>query len=417
MEEKRMRRHWVITMGLGLTLGCEDSKVPVGAAVDPATATGESAADGERGPSLSIERDTGMGARCPNGGRETLQGHDDDLDGLLSPDELTDTSVVCTPGRLGEVVPAIAIPAWLGGDDGPCAHSTTSPNGAQPLLTVSVDGPGLIILGGPSGHPDTRLFTRAIDLYVNDEGELRDGRGLALMGLALGASPSLPLAPISAPLGVRPTPTGKVDLALNLSSTATPIVSGFDPLSPSTSSNFSSSVTVYDSLGAGHQVIVYYTCQRSGSWVFHATVEPTENATGETLLGSGALRFDETGSLVGGARTTISARFRDANAQTFTIDFRGSTGFASPSNNNTISQDGFSAGSLSSLSLSFEGVLAAALSNGQRVPLAQLALANLSLDARTTPLCAGLWYAETLADVRVELPASGGSGLVAGAAP
>jgi flagellar hook-basal body protein len=415
MREKRMRRHWVIAMGLGLTLACDDGKPHTGAAVDPAT--GESLADGERGPSLSIERDTGMDARCPNGGRETASGHDDDADGLLSPDELTDTSVACTPGSLDEVVGAIAVPAWLGGDDGPCAHSTTPPNGAQPLLTVSVDGPGLIILGGPSGHPDTRLLTRAINLYVNDAGELRDGRGLALMGLALEAPPSLPLAPISAPLSVGPTPTGEVDITLNLSSTATPIVSGFDPLTPWTSSNFSSSVTVYDSLGAGHQITVFYAYQANGSWGFHATVEPTENATGELLLGSGTLRFDETGSLVGAARTTLSARFRGAAAQTFTLDFSGSTGFASPSNHNAISQDGFAAGSLSSLSLSFDGVLAAALSNGQSLRLAQLALANLSLDARTTQLCGGLWYAETLDGVRVDLPASGGSGLVAGAAP
>ena len=69
----------------------------------------------------------------------------------------------------------------------------------------------------------------------------------------------------------------------------------------------------------------------------------------------------------------------------------GSTQFASPSTTSGLSQDGYGAGSVAAISVSEDGVVTGAFSNGQRRTLGQLAVADFASVDGLVRAGDGLW--------------------------
>src|SRR5882762_2878908 len=88
--------------------------------------------------------------------------------------------------------------------------------------------------------------------------------------------------------------------------------------SPNTTSNYATSETVYDSLGAAHHVEVFFRSQGGGAWEYHAMVDGGDLAGGvkgtPTEIASGSLAFNSAGALQSQVSTNSSASFVNATA-------------------------------------------------------------------------------------------------------
>jgi flagellar hook protein FlgE len=169
--------------------------------------------------------------------------------------------------------------------------------------------------------------------------------------------------------------TSVIGMALNLQSDA-PILT-WDAASPSETSNFSSSMNVYDSLGTTHVVTVYFNRTGDGAWDWHAY-------EGSTEAESGSLTFDDAGQLTGGGgaqSVTFSFSSGPMNLYFGPHASNGNTSttqYASTSRIFQQSQDGYQAGTLMSVTISPEGLVEGHYDNGQIIPKFQIDLANFN---------------------------------------
>ncbi len=163
---------------------------------------------------------------------------------------------------------------------------------------------------------------------------------------------------------------------------------------PTTTSNYSSSVTAYDSLGQPHVVTVYFRkSYETGSpqtsvWEWMAHLDGADSATGmNTLAGWGTLTFNNNGALTaGGEASSVTFDFSQGAQANQAIDLlfgSGSGGgtttqYPIASTTNFQTQDGYPPGVLESTTVSAEGVISGHYSNGQILNLYQITLANFN---------------------------------------
>jgi flagellar hook protein FlgE len=146
---------------------------------------------------------------------------------------------------------------------------------------LAVDGGGFFAVKGTQSGVAGQFYTRAGQFTLDQNGYLVNLGGLRVQGYladsagqvqpALG---DLPVGDLAAP----PLPTANITVKANLQSDAEILVNPFDAADPDSTSNFSSSATVYDSLGKAHQVGLYYRKTASGSWEFHGSPMEVESA-------------------------------------------------------------------------------------------------------------------------------------------
>lgn len=123
--------------------------------------------------------------------------------------------------------------------------------------------------------------------------------------------------PCAAPRG-----TSLIAMTVNLQADAT-ILPGFDPNDPSGTSNYSSSLTVHDSVGSSHVLTVYFVKTGEGTWDWHAI----DDEMGTEATGSpGTLTFTTTGLLEAGSGAPTDIAFNFSNPQAVQLVFDGSLG-------------------------------------------------------------------------------------------
>jgi|CXWL01.1.fsa_nt_gi flagellar hook protein FlgE len=216
------------------------------------------------------------------------------------------------------------------------------------------------------------------------------------------------------------TANGGDTLAGNLNMTAPVSTTGTDFLlsDPPATSNFSTSMTVFDTLGNSHLLTTYFTKTGANSWNYNTVTAASDvvtanyhtsnvNATlGIVRVGSGTLTFGtdgtldrespviryDTGTATGTAGTIpgqLQVDFVGATAdQLIGMNFGssvttdggsgldGTTQFGATSALVQQTQDGFAAGSLQAFSVDANGVINGRFSNGQLRALAQVVLAR-----------------------------------------
>ncbi len=198
---------------------------------------------------------------------------------------------------------------------------------------------------------------------------------------------------------------------------------------PSTTSNYSSSITVYDSLGQAHVVTAYFrkayetTSPQTSVWEWMAHLDAADSATGaNTLADWGYLTFNDNGALTsGGDANTVSFDFsQGANpGQAIDIVFGSGSGggtttqYPIASTTNFQTQDGYPPGVLESVTVSAEGVVSGNYSNGQILNLYQITLANFN-NANGLKKEGGNLYSETIESgvAYTNAPGEGGLGKI-----
>ncbi|MDH4251769.1 MAG: flagellar hook protein FlgE [Nitrospira sp.] len=216
------------------------------------------------------------------------------------------------------------------------------------------------------------------------------------------------------------TANGGDTLASNLNMLAPTSTTGtdFQLSDPPATSNFSTSMTVFDSLGNSHLLTTYFTKVGDNSWNYNTVAPASDVVTanydpsnvdaslGIVRVGSGTLTFGTDGTLdrestvirydtgtAAGTSGTVPGELQiDFNGATpdqllamnfgssVTTDggsgLDGTTQFGSTSALVQQTQDGFAAGSLQAFSVDGNGIINGRFSNGQLRALAQVVLAR-----------------------------------------
>ncbi len=191
-----------------------------------------------------------------------------------------------------------------------------------------------------------------------------------------------------------------------VSGTVTAPVTAFNTADPVGTSNFSNSMTVYDSQGNPHTVTTYYRKTGVNGWDWHSNVQ---GATPGTAWVDGNMSFSEGGILTNSNVTSPMAGPSATTAQNITFtgvtnpqpllfDFgvNTTTQFASPSLVNSQTQDGYYQGSLAKIQVDDKGYVIGVYSNGQSQKVAQVALARFASTSGLSKV-GGTLFEETLA--------------------
>jgi flagellar hook protein FlgE len=309
-------------------------------------------------------------------------------------------------------------------------------NTGQPT-DLAISGDGFFVVQGAVNGVKGDFYTRAGQTNLAKDGSLVNPGGLALVGYKVNANGTFgpTLAPVKlTTAALPPKPTSKLTLTANVDANSATPVAPFDPLNPAATSNFSTSMSVYDSLGGAHAVSVYMVNNGSGSWDYHALANGSElvgGTPGQSVeIATGQLAFTPGGALQSATVTAGgTADFVGAQAgQALTFNFGtpiasggtgldGTTQFASPSSVSSQSQDGYASGSLSGVAIDASGIVSGVYTNGQKVAVAQLAIAKFVSNDGLGRAGNNLWVAtRDSGDGALGTAGSGGRGaIVAGA--
>lgn len=282
---------------------------------------------------------------------------------------------------------------------------------------LAIGGNGFFICRGELAGQDSRFYTRNGQFRIDDEGFMATVSGLRLQGF-MAEPPNGPLKTAISDLSVgqavsEPVATTTLDFTVNLDPNedvvgpgatlnTTVAANGAEEVDTSNVA-FSTSVTVYDSLGNTHPMEVYFIHQAPGEWTWHAMVDGESLEGGNvgavpgvadtpTLAGEGVLNFNTEGLLdsegnPGVGDITLNVNFAGASPQDIVVDFgnsitdevgdgSGSSSFNGGSSVNGVSQNGFGPGALTFINFEPDGTIIGVFDNGDERILAKLALAD-----------------------------------------
>lgn len=270
---------------------------------------------------------------------------------------------------------------------------------------LALSGDGFFVMQGNLAGVQGNFYTRNGQWTIDKEGFITNLDGLKAQGYAalqaggFAASVSSIQVPTAA---ISPNATTTMTVTANLDSNAAVPTAAWNAQNPAATSNFSTSISVFDSLGNAHTVDVYFRKTGAGAWEYHAlgkAGEVTTPAPGAptdvyTQLGTGTMTFTTSGALQSLTPNppTMGVTFTGAAAQTITADFGnaitppvggtagtgldGITQFSGASNVSSQQQNGYASGSLSGIGVDGTGVVRGMYTNGQQLAIGQLAIAK-----------------------------------------
>ncbi|WP_085316796.1 flagellar hook protein FlgE [Derxia lacustris] len=194
-----------------------------------------------------------------------------------------------------------------------------------------------------------------------------------------------------------PNITARATATANFDSRTTTVPNTpFNPVDSSTYNN-ASGMTVYDNLGNSHAVQLYFTRPDSttSDWNVYAVENGTTLNNGAAV---GTLSFAN-GLLPSTATTKFDIPVPAANgaaAFTFNLDFAGSTQYGATFGMTSITQDGYSPGTLAGFSIANDGTIQGRYTNGQTKAQGRVVLTDFANPQGLAALGDNQW-AETTA--------------------
>jgi flagellar hook protein FlgE len=268
---------------------------------------------------------------------------------------------------------------------------------------LALSGDGFFVMNGNVDGVAGNFYSRDGRLKIDNNGYLVNTDALKAQGYA-----ALPNGTFAAALSslrvptaaIQPFATTSLTVTANLDSNATTPALAFNAQNPSATSNFSTSISTFDSLGNAHTISVYFAhtgVAGSNAWSWSALGNsaemtlpaPAVAGDANTVVGTGTMTFDTDGSLLTSSSAALgSITFNGANAQVIAVNFGtpavagptggldGITQFASSSNVSSQSQNGYSSGDLGGIVVDGTGVVKGLYTNGQKLAIGQLAVAK-----------------------------------------
>jgi len=330
---------------------------------------------------------------------------------------------------------------------------------------LAIDGEGFFVVKDPK--TDTLLYTRTGSFTLNREGNLVNPQGMVVQGFDIDSTGNalpfvrdMQINGQAFPPQITSAATININLDVNTVARTSP-TDVFDVNSPVATSDFSTAISVYDSVGNPHNVEIYFRKTGNNTWDWHMAARPDDldiTTTDELVeLASGEMTFTDQGALdslitteridyTSGAMTALAADEQGASVifnfsngaqagQSIDFDFGepqqilqggalvpnpdapdkvdGTTQLGSASSTLFQSQDGFGSGVLQSFSVDEQGVVRGLFSNGQTLDLLQVALAKFPSNTGLNLVGKNLFSQSQLSgDPVVSAPGSSGLGVI-----
>lgn len=286
-------------------------------------------------------------------------------------------------------------------------------------LDLAISGEGFFAMA-PDIDSGEVIYTRAGEFGVNKDGYIVSNEGWFLRAFPVNADGQISATsmnatgPIQLPPSVgAPESTTQLTIATNLPSNAEPIIDnsvvppGILPIDPAdpTSYSFSTSATIYDSLGNEHILTTYYqkidsTADDGGAvgdnqWQAAVYVDGGDvvggvDGTPFALADDIRVSFLPDGTLSSVNPSPLEIAFdadgagglfewtSGADSQVVNLSLTGSTQNSGPFNVGALTINGFPTGRLTGVDVSEEGLIRATYSNGQAVPIGKIALGDFA---------------------------------------
>jgi flagellar hook protein FlgE len=258
-------------------------------------------------------------------------------------------------------------------------------------------------------------LTRSGNFQLDQSGNLQTTTGAGVMGYAAAngvVNTNTPLTTLQIPVDATQAAQATENFGITANLDAATAVGG----------TFSTTITMYDSLGTSHAATVNFTKTADNTWSYAISL-PAGDATGTPVNNTGTLTFSSSGALLTPAANVTGISFPGlsdgANDMTFNWNLYNSTG--APQIGQTVgtstatasTQDGFASGSYKSFSVDSAGVISAGFSNGQTVTIGQIAVASVT-NVEGLTVEGGNNYQTTAASgaASVGAPGAGGRGSI-----
>ncbi len=302
----------------------------------------------------------------------------------------------------------------------PTLFSQGSFESTQSPTDLAIDGEGFFMVKDSNG---ATYYTRAGMFNIGKDGYLRDENGYKVQGYQYQKGVNTDVIGDISLSGLQslPSATTQFSIGANLNADA------------AENDNFISAQTIYDSLGGAHTLKIEFTkAADAGKWNYQAYLDDAKLTDASA---SGTITFDSDGSLKsvnGSDPADVSIKFSGTLSNGATIGdssnnitwvIKGSattsltpevmTGYASPSVNRSLVSDGWASGELQSLTVGSDGVINGFFTNGQSMPIGQIALAKFMNTLGLKKVGSCLFAAtESSGNALVNKPAMGGLGKI-----
>jgi flagellar hook protein FlgE len=294
--------------------------------------------------------------------------------------------------------------------------SSTDANFTEGTLTatgtssnMALSGNGFFVAQSSTGLPD---FTRAGDFTTNNDGQITTPSGELLLGYPAVngvVNTATTLQPLQVGTGVTSPAVASTTLNISANLNASSVVGD----------TASSTLPIFDSLGASHTLSVTYTMTAPNTWGYSVTIPtadlaptPAAPVPPNTTVASGTLNFSSSGVLTsteptGGTATVapsagialtippvfppvapaagVQSTFADGAAAmtglTWSLVTAGTptiTQTATASSTSATSTNGFASGTLTTYAVQPDGTIDGTFTSGQTLALGQVAVASFS---------------------------------------
>ena len=314
---------------------------------------------------------------------------------------------------------------------GPIENSRDATNAA-------IQGNGFFIVSGPNGTS----YTRAGNFELDENGTLVNPDGLKVQGYTQVDAATGDIITTGEPTEIV-VPPGV--LRSPVATTQFNAVSNLD-IDAAVGDTFTTSMEVYDALGASHVMTTTFTKTAANAWNYEITVpgaevNPAPAAGAPAVVAAGALTFGgdgfiasvtPTGPSTGGGAAAgaiadvvftspVWANGAPASQLTWNmVDDQGAvslTGFRAPSATSAKTQNGSMAGMITSISISDDGSIMATFGAGQTISVGQMAVATFNNPKGLVKLGSNLYGVSQDAGVaNVGVAGTGGRGTIVGSA-
>lgn len=293
---------------------------------------------------------------------------------------------------------------------------------------VALNGDGFLVVAGTVDGITSNFYTRAGQLTIDNDGFLVNQQNLNVQGYRANPDGTLQasVSDLQVPTAsLAPFATTEITITSNLDSRE-PVLT-FDILDPDGTSNGSTSITVFDSLGTARTMDIYFNNQGGNLYSYNVVADGAELAGGtagtHTLVSSGTLQFTSDGALqtattpplavsfAGGATANqaIDLNFGDDITTDGSTGLSGTTQFASVTAVSSQSQNGYASGEFSGLAIDGTGLVQGLYTNGQKITIGQLAVAKFRSNDGLGRAGQNLWI-ETRDSGTAALGAAGAGG-------
>ncbi|RQW24551.1 flagellar hook-basal body complex protein [Rhodobacteraceae bacterium CH30] len=277
------------------------------------------------------------------------------------------------------------------------------------LLDAAIDGSGFFITRGSDGSDQ---YTRVGMFNTDKDGFLVDGSARRVQGYAMNAANGAlgALGDLKIPSGQIPAmASSALKYTGNLSTAwAQKDIALFNKDDPSTF-NASTVSVVYDSRGDKHNLTQYFVRTGDNEVQVQYTLDGKPAGTPATLA------FDANGQLENYTPSPLDLGTPTGAAPlTVNVDYSGTTLFAGESTTLANSVNGYASGVMTGVRIESNGELVAQYSNGQRMAVGVLAIANFPNEAGLSPVSGASWIDSPASGTAVvSVPGNGKAGVLA----